>query len=130
MRILTLLAILILPVFLPGCAGLAGRIAGGDLTDRLVARLATFNDQILEDLVEAEAVLKEKAARLARAKCRFPFTALVRYARTSEAHRTAVEDDCGLVVNPIAATVTRALQDVIAGSPATALGGPPGGPPR
>ena len=98
MKTLVFAALLLVFGAVSGCTGIAGAIAGGDLTDAVIKRAEGFNDRALEDLQKAEDFLRQKTARLARAKCRFPYTALVRYGCTSAAHRQAVEDDCGLVV--------------------------------
>lgn len=101
-----LLAPLVGVILLAGCTftGPLGAIAGGDATDAVVARAGQFNDRALGNLEKAEAFLRGKLARLARAKCLFPFAALVRYARAGAANRAAVEKDCGLAVNAVAAT--------------------------
>ena len=108
--------ILLAALLLPGCGGgLFGAIAGGDVTDAFISRAAGFNDRALDGLESAEAFLQEKTDRLARSKCKFPYTALLRYGCKSEANRAAVESDCGLAVKcTVAATVDK----------------PPPGPPR
>ena len=101
---IVIVAAIVAAVLLGGCTSL-GAIARGDVTDALIARVAQFNDLTLDKLTEAEEFLRQKQARLARAKCLFPFTALVRYARSSEVNRDAVEKHCGLVVESVTATV-------------------------
>ncbi len=94
------MALLVGAFFLAGCgvSGTLRAITGGDVTDAFIARAAQFNDSALDGIDAAEAFLEQKTARLRLAKCRFPYTALVRYGCSSEAHRAAVERDCGLVV--------------------------------
>ena len=79
-------------------SGCTSGLAGGDVTDAVISRAAQFSDRALDDLEAAEDFLRQKTDRLARAKCRFPFTALVRYACKNEANRVAVEANCGLAV--------------------------------
>ena len=138
MQTLRFAAVLTLLV-LAGCGNpIVQAIVGGDLTDLVIKRAEGFSDRALEDLEAAEDFMRQKTVRLALAKCRFPYTALVRYGCKSEANRLSVETDCGLAVRcntgtvtrPLAAKATGALQGAIAGGPPATLGGRPPDPPR
>ncbi len=125
MKYLVFAAFLILLV-LPGCGNpLVKAVAGGDVTDAVIKRAESFSDRALEELEAAEAFLREKAVRVARAKCRFPYSALVRYGCKSEADKKSVEDDCGLVLTCNSGTTVRPPP-----VPVAAPGDAPGGEPR
>jgi len=86
--------------------GVIKAIATGDVTDRVLARIADFNDIALRELSEAQDALDKKQARLDKAKCLFPLPALIRYATSSETRAAAVLKDCGLAVNLEAVVVS------------------------
>lgn len=74
------------------------------VVDGIVKRAEGVNDKVLAEVDRAEILLSDEIVRLQKAKCRLPFTALVRYARQSPAHRQRVRAQCGLDVEPAEAT--------------------------
>ena len=74
------------------------------VVDGIVKRAEGVNDKVLAQVDRAETLLAEEIVRLQKAKCRLPFTALVRYARKSPVHRQRVRTHCGLSVGSPDAT--------------------------
>lgn len=93
-----------------GCSGvdLIDQAAEG-FTDRMIAKAESFNDKILDRLDAAEDLLKRKQDRLRLVKCKFPVSALLRYAHRSSEHAARVATDCGLFVNGIQGFMTPRL---------------------
>ena len=86
-------------LFLGGCANVLPAIAiFQGAVDRVVSKVEQVDDKVLTEIEAAETFLAEEAKRLARAKCKMPFTALVRYALSSPERSTGVTRDCNLVV--------------------------------
>lgn len=105
-----IIAAVLAAVMLTACQSTAVETArvvlDGRAIDRAVSRAEQINDGALARLEDAQALvdsgqvwLDERKARLRRTKCRFPFTALKRYAESSAARRQAVAEDCGLTIN-------------------------------
>ena len=86
-------------MFLSGCTNVLPAIAiFQGAVDRVVSKGEQVDDNVLTEIEAAETFLAEEVKRLARAKCKMPFTALVRYALSSPERSTGVTRDCNLVV--------------------------------
>ena len=84
---MNLAAAIVAAFLLSGCAGITGPVDG------MIGKLEGANDTAI-------AAVDAEADRLRRSKCLFPFTALVRYVRSSAEAAARVRTDCGLVVRP------------------------------
>jgi hypothetical protein len=102
---------------LMGCASPADFAERGlgtarTLVDGVIKRAEGVSDKVLDEVDRAEVLLAQEIVRLQKAKCRLPFTALVRYAGKSSARRARVQTHCGLYVTPAEASV-----EAISGTP-------------
>ena len=80
-------------------------LAGCAVTDRVKSRVEAFDDRALEALLIAEEAAEREIERLRKAKCLFPYPAILRLARSSEKLRKAVLEDCNLSVSVDAVAV-------------------------
>lgn len=70
--------------------------------DNAIKAAEVVDDKAMDKLAEGVAILEEEAERARLVKCRFPFTALLRYGLKSDANAAAVKRDCGLDINVVA----------------------------
>ena len=66
--------------------------------DRVVSKVEQVDDKILADIEAAEGFLAAEQKRIAGARCKMPFTALLRYALSTTERAARVKKDCNLVV--------------------------------
>ena len=76
------------------------------IVDTIVKAAERVSDKAMDGLDETIAFLERKAQRANKARCKWPHTALIRYARRGPAEAALVAKHCNLVVNEIEATAT------------------------
>ena len=68
--------------------------------DQIIDRGAAANDKIMTAIDKGLALLQTKYVRLNKARCKMPYTALVRYASRGAAEAATVANVCTLFVRP------------------------------
>ncbi len=80
---------------LTGCVNLmAERVVDG-----VIAHAEKVTDRAMTGIDAAVALLERKAYRARKARCRLPFSALVRYAARGEKETAILKRDCALTVS-------------------------------
>ena len=78
-----------------GCVNLAAE----RVVDGLIAHAEKVTDRAMTGIDDAVSLLERKAYRARKARCRLPFSALVRYAARGEKETAVLQRDCALMVN-------------------------------
>ncbi len=88
---------IIVMLALTGCGTL--NLAAEGVVDGVIAGAEKVTDKAMTGIDEAVSLLERKADRARKARCRLPFSALVRYAARGDKETAVLRRDCALTVD-------------------------------